>query len=293
MDSKYQLSFIDLLAVAAKTPRLRTVMTMRADFYHRCLDWPVLDVLLAEGLYTLLTPKTGALHLMITQPAELVGLRFQDGLADRILDDTGTEPGALALMAFALYELWKISKGTAGLLTHAAYESFNGVQGAIGKRAEATFNGIAGEKAIVEAVLSDVFRELVEVDERGVPTRRRAPKLHITRDEAATTLVDEMTDARLLVTSEAEENEPTVEVAHEAIFTHWPRLAEWIELRRDDLRLLRQVRLAAVEWEKVVLLKHFLWPHERLVLVAKMVARMRSVLSPMDEKFILPESVRL
>ena len=230
---------------------------------------------------------------MINRPAEHAGLRFELGLADRILEDTGTGSGALALMAFALLELWKMSKGTNGLLTHGAYESFEGVKGAIGKRAEVTFNGITGDKANLERTLSDVFRELVEVDERGVPTRRRAPKGGIVRDKAAATLVDKMTESRLLVTSEAGGNEPMVEVAHEAIFTHWPRLQEWIEVRRDDLRLLRQVRLAADEWEQAGFLSHFLWPHERLVLVDRMVKRMHPELDPTQKKFILPESERL
>ena len=41
VDKKYQEPFVNLLALAAKTPRIRTVVTMRADFYHRCLQWPV------------------------------------------------------------------------------------------------------------------------------------------------------------------------------------------------------------------------------------------------------------
>jgi hypothetical protein len=69
VDSKYQHAFVDLLALAAKTARLRTVVTIRADFYHRCLGWPVLDGLLVEGHFPLLAPKMGALHEMITRPA--------------------------------------------------------------------------------------------------------------------------------------------------------------------------------------------------------------------------------
>ena len=32
--------FIAMLARAAQSPRLRTVLTLRADFYHRCVDYP-------------------------------------------------------------------------------------------------------------------------------------------------------------------------------------------------------------------------------------------------------------
>lgn len=36
VDKKHQSHFVHLLDIAEKAPRMRTVMTMRADFYHRC-----------------------------------------------------------------------------------------------------------------------------------------------------------------------------------------------------------------------------------------------------------------
>ena len=63
-------------------------------------------------------------------------------------------------------------------------------------------------------------------------------------------LVDALTEARLMVKSRDTRGAPTVEVAHEALFTHWPRLAAWSQRAGDDLRVLRQVALAAVEWER-------------------------------------------
>ena len=247
-DSKYQDAFVNMLELASRTARLRTVVTMRADFYHRSLEWPVMDRLLAEGHYPLLAPRMGALHEMINRPAERAGLQFEEGLAQRILDDTGTEPGALALMAFALFELWNESKGAGKSLTHAAYESFNGVHGAIGKRAEDTYKGLEGEKTGMETALALVFRELVEVDERGVATRRRARLSQITDGTTAETLVRAMTDARLLVTSRGEKDEPMVEVAHEAIFTNWPRLHRWIDAHAGELRTCRSLTRAARDW---------------------------------------------
>lgn len=247
--SEYQDAFIDFLEFAAKTARLRTVVTMRADFYHRCLEWPVLDGLLAKSHYPLLSPKIGALHEMITRPAERAGLQFEKGLEQRILDDTGTEPGALALMAFALLELWNESKGTGNSLTYAAYESFNGVHGAIGKRAEDTFKSLKGKRAEFEAGFALVFQELVDVDERGVATRRRARLSRIKGGPEAEALVDALTDARLLVTSRGKENEAMVEVAHEAIFTNWWRLEQWIEEHSGDLRTCRSLTRATQDWQ--------------------------------------------
>ena len=41
--------FIAMLARAAQSSRLRTVLTLRADFYHRCVDSPDLATLLRAG----------------------------------------------------------------------------------------------------------------------------------------------------------------------------------------------------------------------------------------------------
>ena len=135
---------------------------MRADFYHRCLQWPVLDELIAAGQYPLLAPGFGALNEMIVRPAERAGIRYEADLAQRILDETGKEPGALALMAYALSELWQVSsKGGGIMMTHAAYDSFNGVRGAIGKRAEDTFKetleALELEEAELQAALDSCF----------------------------------------------------------------------------------------------------------------------------------------
>jgi hypothetical protein len=64
-------------------------------------------------------------------------LEFTPGGASNILDDTGAEPGALALMAFALSELYN-ARIPYGPLTLSAYEQLGGVHGVLGKRAAAT-----------------------------------------------------------------------------------------------------------------------------------------------------------
>ena len=253
-NKKYIEPFVTFLALVAQTPRVRTVVTMRADFYHRCLEWPVLDALIAKGQYPLLAPGPIALYDMITRPAEVAGLRFEEGLVQLILKDTGTEPGALPLMAFALSELWRATKGSDGLLTHGAYNSFNGVPGAIGKRAEGTFNetlvALKIKEDDLQASLGSVFRELIDVDDRDVATRRRALLSQITDGAIEEALVNALTEARLLVASSDEEKQPMREVAHEAIFTKWDRLSEWIKNHVVEIRICRRLTREAIDWQK-------------------------------------------
>jgi formylglycine-generating enzyme required for sulfatase activity/energy-coupling factor transporter ATP-binding protein EcfA2 len=291
VEAEHRKRFIDIVTHAATNSEshVRVMVTLRADFYAKCIEYPGLAELLRTGSFPMSAPGPGSLYQMITRPAALAGLEFEDGLPERILDDTGGDPGALPLMAYALDELYHACEKTKRL-THAAYDAFGGVQGAIGTRAESVFNALPAE---TQATLPDVFRHLVEVDERGISTRKRANLKDLGSDDAIR-LADALTNARLLMKSSGENNQPVIEVAHEALLRSWPRLAGWIEMVRDDLYMLRMVRTAADDWARSGRQRTFLWPHERLNLVYDVLARLNH--PPLDEitsEFIRPEAERL
>ena len=298
----YLIPFIDMLSAATRMDSVCTIVTIRADFYHRWLDRSELRgrlerEQLEKGHFPVLAPGVGQLHEMITRPAKRAGLVFEQGLPERILDDTGTEAGALPLMAFALQQLYS-SKTSDGRLTHTAYEAFGGVHGAIGRRADEAFEALAPE---VQTALGNVFLGLLEVDEQGVATRRRAPMHTVARSESARTLVGELTDARLLVTNEAENeaHEPMVEVAHEALFRSWPRLAEWIQTTADDHRLRRQITQLAQYWDAHERRGEHRWSDDRVEEAVQMLSHLgleagdlpeleRDFLGPLERERMLP-----
>jgi hypothetical protein len=281
--SDFVRPFIDLVLAAAHSPRMRVVATLRSDFYPRCVEVPAMTELLRAGSYPLASPRPEDLLQMIVKPADRAGLVFERGLQDRIVDDTGNEPGALPLMAFALSELYE-RRDPGGLLTRAAYESFGGVQGAIGRRAEETFRA---QDERTQAAMSNVFRHLVEVDDRGVPTRRRAA-IRLMEGAEAAKLTRVLTDARLLVRSGGAGADSVIEVAHEALFMAWPSLAEWVRDTGEDLRLLGQVRRAAAEWERQKRRQEFLWPDMRLMTVWTMIEKLQPELNETEQRFVRP-----
>jgi hypothetical protein len=85
-----------------------------------------------------------------------------------ILDDTGTEPGGLALMAFALSELYQ-ARTPEGALTLEAYERLGGVTVVLGRRADTTYAALPSAS---QEALGKVFKELVEVDAFFILGRR-------------------------------------------------------------------------------------------------------------------------
>jgi hypothetical protein len=290
VNPEYQRRFVAMLARAAQSPRLRTVLTLRADFYHRCVEDPRLAELLRSGSFPLAAPDMPALLEMVTGPAAVTGLTFQDGLVSRILRDTGSEPGSLALLAFALAELYEACQPHK-TLTRVVYNSFGGVQGAIAKRAETAYGELEKE---AQQALGTVFTDLVEVDpEHGIPTRKRALLARFDDVSAARQLIDRFAEARLLVCGDSDMGNAIVEVAHEALLTHWSRLRDWITERFDDLRLLRHIRFEATEWQRQGRVAAHLWRHERLQPVYKMLERLQPALSDTEQEFIRPEAERL
>ncbi len=285
VDATYRGPFIDLLEQAVKTPRLRLVATLRADFYHYCVEQPVLAELLRAGTYPLSAPGVGALFEMIDRPAARAGLTFEAGLAQRIVDETGNEPGALPLMAFALSELYEAGRADSEL-THAAYQGFGGVKGAISQRAESTFTRLDAE---ARTTLDRVFRGLLELEEakdHWVAVRRRAPLSDITPTPAAARLVTAFTDARLLIQDRENDGAPVVEVAHEALLRHWPRLVDWIDKTADDLKLLKQLGQATAEWVQHNRSGTFLWPRARWRQAQAMRKRLQPTLGESEQKFL-------
>src|SRR4051794_35297401 len=127
-------------------------------------------------------------------------------------------------------------------MTVAAYEAMGRLAGAMSVRAEAVC-------AAPPAELSRrLFTRLVTPGEGVQDTRHRARITELAAVPAS--VVDAYGTARLLTFDvDPATREPTVEVAHEALFGHWPRLRSWLDEDRDGLRLHRDLTDSAMAWE--------------------------------------------
>lgn len=242
----YLQDFLKLLEQIIALPHLRVLLTLRADFYACAIEEPALARLLRRdrGTFPLDPPGLGAIHQMIIRPAEAAGVELEDGLAQLLLDDAGTGPGAMALIAFTLHQLYRQQKESR-YLTIDAYETFGGVQGAVQQRAKTALQGLHIDR---DRVLPKLFANLVEVNAQEVATRRRTPQSLLRGDVkiAANALID----ARLLVTSEGEENQPMLEVAHETVLNGWEQMHHWIADHAEHLWARHDLERIAIEWDK-------------------------------------------
>src|SRR5262245_22913927 len=150
-DEREGAQFVDNLLYSATVPGGRTmvVLTMRADFYARCTEYPELAACVAAHQHLLGPMDEYGLRQAIEGPAQRTGLTFEPGLVDMILDDVAGEPGALPLLEYALMELWRHRQGNA--LTFDGYARIGGVEGALARRAESAYGNLSPtEQAIAQ-----------------------------------------------------------------------------------------------------------------------------------------------
>lgn len=229
-------------------PDISLILTMRADFYGRALQYrPLADAL--QGHVENLGPMSREeLRQAIVQPSQNAKVSFEPGLVETLLDDVESKPGSLPLLQFALREMWASQEKRQ--ITRKSYDAIGGVQGALARRAESIYASMTdcGANAVMAADFQRLFTRLVTPGEGQEDTRRIAERREL-GDEVwslAQRLAGEAN--RLLVTSAPAPAHETAEVVHEALIRNWPTLAGWITRDRAFLSWLRQIKPTLELW---------------------------------------------
>ena len=243
--------FLEALVALASDERsdVRVLVTLRADFFDRPLQYPEFGGLLTTGMFALTTPAPEQLVEAIRLPAEGVGVSWETGLVNQIVDDVAESPGTLPLLQYALTEVFAARQSDE--LTYDRYVEAGGVLGVLGTQANEVFDGLDEQH---QSIARQLFLRLVAVQPSGEQTRRRARLLDlnaIADPGEVETVLGAFGDARLLTFDrDPVTRGPTVEVAHEAMLTRWPRLADWINEAKEDLLLHQRLADTVSEWEQ-------------------------------------------
>ncbi|MFH8404027.1 hypothetical protein ACH4FX_04505 [Streptomyces sp. NPDC018019] len=243
-DPAERARFLDLL-LEAQDParRLRVVLGLRADFYGHCLQHRTLAEALRHTSVPVTPMSPAELREAIVKPAAAHGLIVERALTDRLIEETADQPGGLPLLSHALLETWRHRRGRT--LALEVYEAVGGVQGAIARTAENLYTQLSPEQA---RLARWALLRLVTPGEGAHDTRRPADRaeLDAATSPGITVVLERLARARLITL-----DEDTVDLAHEALITAWPRLRSWVDADRDRLRLHRQLTEAARTWERL------------------------------------------
>jgi len=259
----------------------RVVITLRADFYHHCFEYEGLRLTLEKHQANLSAMTQAELREAILQPAENNGWKFQEGLVEQILQDVGSEPGALPLLSHALLETWKRRQGRT--LTLQGYHEAGGVKKAITQTAESVYDKLPKEE---QAIARNIFLRLTELGEGTQDTRRRVKMDELAQaqskeQDAITKVLKTLTDARLVTTEQ-----DSAEVAHEALIREWGTLRKWLDEDRESLRLHRHLTESAEEWQRRGREAGELYRGTRLTQLQEWLKSHGNMLSPLENAFV-------
>ncbi|MFF6994754.1 WD40 repeat domain-containing protein [Streptomyces sp. NPDC008313] len=250
---------------------VRVLATCRVDLLGRLLGTrhaPFLQHPVAIG-----TLSRAQLAQVVERPGALVGISFEPGLVETIVDDTGTDD-ALPLLAYLLQELY-FACGPGGTVTEETYRQLGGVAGALARQADNTVAALGTPGGIDFALR--VLLKFVTVEERDLA--RRPVRLSELTDQERY-VVDAFIEARLIRSYAAEgsagnadgHRNACAEVTHEALFRQWAPLRQEAEARAERLRERAELERWATDWERSGRSADYLLTGERLTVAQRWLA---------------------
>lgn len=286
-ESEREQLFANLL-YAASIPGGQSVvvLTLRADFYHRCATYPELSQHVAAQQFLVSPIDPEGLRQVVEEPARRAGLVFEEGLVATILDDVEHQPGALPLLEHALLELWERRRGE--MLTLEGYRESGGVARGIAKRADEIYMSFTPEQ---QTIARRALLRLTQPGEGTEDTRRRATVAELIpvagEEQAVEEVLRALVDARMLTTSgSSQAGERWVDVSHEALIRGWPRLRGWLDEDRAGLLLHRRLTEASLDWERLARDEGVLYRGARLEEALEWREHNESALNDLEREFL-------
>jgi hypothetical protein len=179
----------------------------------------------------------------MSEPAKMVGITFEEGLIDRILDETG---GGQALPLLA-YNLWNLAERAADdrRITRQRYEESGGVRATLRQQADGAFAQLGRDGVPADQVFSALLR-LVSINQDHVLSAR--PVSAGTLDPAEVKVLETFV-SRKLVVKDFVSKEAFYQPSHEELL-RWPTLSGYIEQHRTDLTARDELERTAELWSQ-------------------------------------------
>ncbi|MBL1129478.1 MAG: hypothetical protein D8M54_13340 [Chloroflexi bacterium] len=250
-DQARRQTLIDALLHLVQSPENNhlLVLTMRTDLESNLLRMAEFHAAFAGAQLRVTTMNATELRQAIQQPAELVGLKFEDGLVEQLVSDVLGEPAALPLLQFTLLKLWE--KRERNRVTWQAYTELGGGRDALANSADRLYNNLnPAEQRIARRILLkmvrptqglDVVRNRIQRQQLYEPTLGQARVDYVVSHFARERLIR-------LTPGETPETDQ-LEIAHEALVRNWPRLIGWLEEDRVALRHRLRLTEMAEQWD--------------------------------------------
>jgi WD40 repeat protein len=237
--------FSELLAEAALHTQITLLISARSDFLDRIqADTPIFRVRHQLDVEPL---GEKGLAEVVRRPAELLGVGFDRGLDVALVSSTREQSGGLPLLSDTLDILWKEMQQRGDGVLRWTEEIGKGVDVTrkLAERADAFIHAHEDKQDLIRRLFCV---RLAHVPQQGAATRRTAFLDEL--DKLERDLVTELSasDQRIIATGEVD-GRAYAEVAHEALFSAWKTLQEWIAARRSFYAWATQLANERRDWE--------------------------------------------
>ena len=247
-------------ALLGERDRIAVAVAVRADFYGQVMTSPLWPMV-RDHRFDVLPLGGDQLEAAVIGPCDRVGVYIEPALVDRLRIDAADEPGRLPLLQETLVLLWNrldrrylpLRAYEALVLPRTVYgrEPRTGLQVALARHADAT---LAELSETDRQVARRVFIQLVQFGVGRQDVRRQCTLAELRagddNPEEVERVVRHLDAARLITLGSGLEGDstPVVDLAHEAIITAWPALADWIREHRAAEHQRRWLADRSDEW---------------------------------------------
>jgi hypothetical protein len=221
-----------LVAEAARSNDFVLMLSQRSDFYGNFqANRELFDCSVVVDLPPL---KPEDLIRVLREPASHLQVKFHPPeLPEQLVEASRGQPGALALLADLMIDVWEKMqrRGTDGVIRALEDAQLIDVEKALASRANRFVSEHPDEVPIIQRLF--VLR-LVKIYEQGTPFRRRVYEKDCKKQEWAVLAAMSASQWRLVVTGN-DNNGAFAEVAHDILLSKWPALSDWITRERQFL----------------------------------------------------------
>jgi WD40 repeat protein/tetratricopeptide (TPR) repeat protein len=259
----------------------KAVFAGRIESSALITQWLQEGELAAQSEHSIVPPfDARELRAVIEQPAARIGLRFDEGLIDTLINEFLGDPASLALLQFTLLKLWDARERNR--ITWEAYHAMGGGRGAV----ETTAEGVLQANDIDSALAQKIFLRLVRptltsaLAVNAIPEADLAPSAELREPTAR--IVERFAEKRILHIREGANGVRVVE-AQEALLRKWPRFWLWLEDARREMLERRRIAEAAAQWREGGRNRCILWTG----LLFERAYAIRAQLSPDELEFVL------
>ncbi|HEX7181502.1 MAG TPA: hypothetical protein VF756_06635 [Thermoanaerobaculia bacterium] len=249
-DETVREAFVASLAALVESPGLRhtVLLTMRSEYQDNVAKLERFQPLFETARVWVTPLSSPELRDAIVRPADLRGLKFEEGVVDALLRDILGEPAGLPLLQFTLLKLWENRERN--WVTWEAYRELGGGRLALRRSADAFYDALIPQEQITTR---RILLRMVRTSERLEVTSSRVQRRDLYRGGEAAGWIDRMLDklvaAHLVRFTPGEiREEDQFEVAHEALVRNWPKLVEWLDQERTEITTRRRLESKVEEW---------------------------------------------